>query len=461
MFLPVRIHKQRRIPRNIVLAPSAPRTLLSVRSMKTAADLLVPTKLDALLSSSWVRHHLYILGYDIVKLNLYQKFSHLLSVGGGGFIKNVVFDLSAFIKRELATEPGAGSSAQQLMDLMYFGPNQTRYAAAAKDQLHAQVFSRYRIPAFRWFFILVGYMLIHRPESEFHDLTDRIVDIYFQLTQNELVSAPPDGSRLEDAALIDVCNHYFDNVEVDYDLLFSSPKDFHITMHDLKDYKIELPPLPRIRDKRLLLKALMHKELVGALLRPENSFLREIAAKKLAFDRSNCNIIKYDLSFLDGLGDFYLARESSNLLYKFRSIEPFLEDESFGRKTYNLLRTILATNTLLSKIAVAYNMHRGLKDQMVVDELNNEYIPHIDEWSDPGLDKGAAKYEQEFLADYFEQYVGALFLDQPEVAQDWITEIYENVLFLISTTHRVPCKSLAIKYNYRAWSIDVIGRSIG
>lgn len=457
MFLTARIPKQRHITRTLAQAPSP---LLSYPSMKTRADLLATPHLEVLLSSSWVRHHLYILGYDIVKLNLYQKFSHLLSVGGGGFIKNVVFDLSAFIKRELAAEPGAGTSAQQLIDLMDLGPKLALQATEAQNPKHTQVFSRYRIPAFRWFFILVGYMLMHRPDSEFHDLTDRIVDIYMQLTQNELVSAPQTGSRLEDAALIAVCNHYFDTVEVDYDLLFSSSKDFHITMH-LNDYKIELPPLPRVRDKRLLLKALMHKELVGALLQPQNAFLKEIAAQKLAFDRSSCNIIKYDLSFLDGLGDFYLARESSNLLYKLRCMQPFLEDDSFGRKTYNLLRTILATNTLLSKIAVAYNLHRGLKDQMVMDELNSEYISHVDEWNDPHVNKDVVKYEQEFVADYFEQYVGALFLDQPEVAQDWITEIYENILFLISTTHRVTCKSLAIKYNYRAWSIDVIGRSIG
>lgn len=116
---------------------------------------------------------------------------------------------------------------------------------------------------------------------------------------------------------------------------------------------------------------------------------------------------------------------------------------------------------MLSELALAYNLHKGLDDVVVFKLLRKSYVPHLNQWknSNSKFDNDEVRgYEQEFIADYFEQYVGALFLEQPEVAQGWITEIYENILLLISDVQ--VSAGTSRNYDYNAWSVDVIGRSL-
>lgn len=450
-------------PQNIVLRARnisllKHRHCTNLRTMKTDGNVLIPTKLDNLLSTSWIRHHLYTLGYDIVKLQLYQKFSHLLTAGGGGIIKTVVFDLSAFIKRELKPNDMQSTTAQQLRDLVYFGSNSNYYLANTTNE-EQKIYNRQSISDFRWFFIAVGYMIVSQSDNNIDDITDKIINIYINSNNNRILE---DATRRENdinLKVLELAKEYYQSVPINHEKLYGNePK--YITMFETKNYRINLPPLPKIHNRELLAKSLMHKELYRGLLDPKHQFSKELKQRNINLDKGAYNIIKYDLSFLDGLGDFYLARESSNLLYKYRGL-PNDNPGQFGRKSYNLLRTILATNTLLSELALAYNLHQGLDDVIVFKLLRKSYVPNLNQWknSNPNFDNDdARRYEQEFIADYFEQYVGALFLESPDIAQKWIAEIYENVLLLISDVHR-PTGQLK-NYNYSAWSADVIGRSL-
>lgn len=433
--------------------------LMCKRSIKTNGDLLIPSQLDSLLSTSWIRQHLYILGLDIVKLQLYQRFSHLLTVGGGGIIKTVVFDLSSFIKRELKLNDVSSDTAQQLRNLVYFGSNSSHYIESRTPQ-DSKIYNRHSISEFRWFFIVVGYMIVSQSDSKIEDLTDKIINIYINSSKNRIfedVNQQEDGS---DSKVLELIKEYYQKVPINNEKLYNDVPKF-ITMFETKDYRIDLPPLPKIHNKELVAKCLMHKELYRGLLDPKHEFAKELKHRNIRLDRKAYNIIKYDLSFLDGLGDFYLARESSKLLYKYRGVPNGDVSYQFGRKSYNLLRTILSTNTLLSELALAYNLHQGLSDPVVFKLLRRSYVPSLNQWRNSNTnckDAEARRYEQEFIADYFEQYVGALFLEQPDVAQKWITEIYESVLFLISDVHRIP--GTEERYDYNAWSTDVIGKSL-
>ena len=441
----------------------------TIRTMRTGLSSMDTTEglsLDQMVNSSWLRHHLYLLGLDLIKLKLYQKFSHLLTTGGGGLIKNAVFELSSFLKRELVdrrcrTDSPESTIASQLKELISFNLSFT-----ADSQRSAILDGEdYRESQFKWFFIAVGYMIVTESERSVEDLADKIISIYMSSTRPTIpidaASAPlidQDNSRI-----LSLIHRYYTSVNIDYDLLYR-PRPISIRMFDSVYYQIDLPPLPKIENKSLLAKALMHKEMYRAFLVKSHPFSEMLLEEGIEPTRDSCKVIRYDLSFLDGLGDFYLARESSKLLYRFKvETAPPSEDAGFGRKSYNMLRTILATNTLLSKLAVAYNLHRGLNDPIIYRFLLEDYVPNISTWSSPEFDmsddvNGVMRYEQEFIADYFEQYVGALFLELPDVAQDWINEIYHNILLLIPDLHTTPGRIL--RYDYRAWSHDVIGRQV-
>lgn len=396
-------------------------------------DTAIPTEM---LLSAWLRHHLFILGFDKIKLHAYKKFSSLISQGGGGVIKNVVFDMSLFVKREW-------SSNLELLEHV------------ATDLMLGQNMSD-----FKWFYISVGYMMLTEPESKIESVTDKVVDFYLLLGGGHLLLDTPIGRT--EKQILKLSAKYYKSVKIDYRTLYDP--NLHprfITVGD-SAWSIKLPPLPKISSKHLLAKALLHKELYRAVFLTEHHFCKSLMSQNISIDRSALNVIRYDLSFLDGLGDFFLATESSEFLYKFRLLEPYSEDNSFGKKTYTLLKTILATNTLLLRLAVAYNLHTALQDEIVSDMLKESYIPFV---SSNAVSENplVMKYEEEFVADYFEQYVGALYLEQPEVAKEWINVLFERILFLISDSYRVVHrrkKLLACHYDYRAWSVDVIGRSL-
>lgn len=441
-------------------------SMRSIRSGPGSINVSEGPSLDQMVSSSWLRNHLYLLGLDLVKLKLYQKFSHLLTAGGGGLIKNAVFELSSFLKRELVdrrTRPDRLESAiaNQLKELVSYNLS---FAADPKGTAILEG-EDYRESQFKWFFIAVGYMIITESEHSVEDLADKIVSIYMSFTKPSLPLDALSAHKLdlENSRVLNLIHRYYETVDLDLDLLYR-PRPISIRMYDSVYYKIDLPPLPKIKNKSLSAKALMHKEMYRAFLVKSHPFSEMLLEEGIEPTRDSCKVIRYDLSFLDGLGDFYLARESSKLLFRFKvETAPSSEDSGFGRKSYNMLRTILATNTLLSKLAIAYNLHRGLNDSIIYQFLLEDYVPHIDTWTSPDFDttedvNGVMRYEQEFIADYFEQYVGALFLERPEVAQDWINEIYHNILLLIPDLHTTPGRIL--RYDYRAWSHDMIGRQV-
>lgn len=421
-------------------------------AITNAATSIAP--LDVLLDTAWVRHHLYMIGSDLVRLTLYQKLSHLIEFGGGPVIKNLVYEMSSFLKQELGSDRSlTTTAAQQLRDLVYFGSNVGVVAPA--------VYRRYNIPDFRWIYITIGYMVISQPNDLAEDVINRVIDIYINTRNSPYLSK----TRAEPSTIVSVAKDYYKHVPINYNKLYSNTKSRYITLQETKDYKIMLPPLPRLKNKETLVKALIHKELYRAWLEPNHKFAQRLLELNVDLDDSSTkDTLKYELSFLDGLGDLFLARESSNLLYKFKGVPPLDDNGTFSTRTYNQLRIILATNTLLSKLAIAYKLHEGLSDKRVHDLLIKSYVPNIGKWEDPDFnDDDCRRYEQEFLADYFEQYIGALFLEQPEVAQHFILEIYENILRLISDVHKLTGKErkkFHHPYDYRAWSVDVIGRNI-
>lgn len=401
------------------------------------------------LLSPWVKHHLYMLGLDKIKLFAYQKLSGITVHSGGGTLKNAVFDLSVFVKRELSIN---AKLLHEVKHHLYFEPNNS-----APSLLSIRGDSR-------WFYIVVGYLMLKELDLQVKNLTDKVVDLYLELGGGfgDSLNVPLGNTEKQ---ILKLASKFYRSVKIDYKALYAPTDVKHrtITFGDDLPILIQLPPLPQIKSKHLLAKALLHKELYRAIFLPGHTFRELLTERDITIDDLALTVVRYDLLFLDGLGDFFIATEASEFLYKFRALHPYSADTSFGKKTYTLLKTILGTNTLLLRLANAYNLHVALKDDVVLRELHESYIPHISGHLSPP-DAQTARYEEEFLADFFEQYVGALYLEQPEVAKAWLSELFQNILFLITDTYKVKHKKKKCKlnfhYDYRAWSVDVIGRSI-
>lgn len=414
-----------------------------------------PAPLDVLLNTAWIRNHLYMIGSDLIRLRFYQKLSHLIEHGGGPLIKNLVFDLSAFIRRELApASPHAGgnTSAKELRELLFAGTDLVALRASAN------------ISDFRWLYITVGYMLLSNSTGITEQVSDRIIEVYIKSRNAPYLRTTVSEKRGDVAKIKVLAKKFYLEVPINTDRIYQ-PKERYISLYETKGYRVKLPPLPKLANKENLVKSLIHKELCRAWLNPTH----ELASRlhQLGIDPSCAatrDTLKHDLSFLDGLGDLYLARESSKFLYKFSAVAPAAPaNDRFGTRTYNRIRKVLGTNTLLSKLAVAYELHEGLGDDAVATLLHESYVPNIGLWGDPTCDNDTKRYEQEFIADYFEQYVGALFLELPDKAHAWVLKIYGNVLQVIIDVHRVTGrdrKKFAHSYDYRAWSVDIIGRNI-
>lgn len=388
--------------------------------------------------NSWLQNHLFALGLDHIKLQAYKKLSSLVFQGGGGTIKNTVFEISLFVKREWT----ANSSLAQHISLPF------SLETSAK------------IPGFKLFYVSIGYMLLTEREEHVESLINDVFELYLIQGGSQLSLNVP-TNKLE-RRVCKITKRYYTMVKIDYQKLYKpSLWKRWITIGENLD-PITLPPLPQIKSKQLLAKALLHKELFRAFEHPNHFFRKTLENEGLEVSPSILKIIRYDLLFLDGLGDFFLAKESSEFLYKFRQSHPFSDDDSFGKKTYHLLKTILATNTLLLKLAIAYNLHSALDDPIVKNILHASYIPNIiTHPSDE--DTLLVRYEEEFVADYFEQYVGALYVEQPQVAKEWINNLFKSILSLINDSYMMGSprrKKKARQYNYRAWSADIIGRSI-
>lgn len=417
--------------------------------------MIIPSHLDCLLSTSWNRQYLYTLGTDILKLRLYQRFSNLALEEGGGRIKILVHDLVSFIKRTLSAELDSEAKSE-LRRLMYFGANYLK--RNIHDRKMKEVVPAGRgTPEFRWFYMLLGYVLQSQPETHLEDVIERIVDIYMRQNTTILLGEPKPEETNDALKLLE---EYYDNVPINYEKLFEPRVTPSIRLYYTKDI-ISLPKLPAIKEKKLLTRSLMHKELCTALLHPKHLFSRSLSAKRVNFLNDDLCMMKNSLSVLDGLGDLAIAQESSILLYKFKLSSNENASLPLGRKTYKLLRIIFGTNTLLAQLAISYNLHQGLNDPLVYKLMRKNYVPHLNMWKNSTFFKGKEdirKFEQEFIADYFEQYVGALYLEQPHIMKQWISEIYEKILQLVLGI--LSKKGLLFSYSNTLISNEVIGRPI-
>lgn len=410
--------------------------LIRTQKLRLMSSMIIP--IDNYLSRSWLRQHLYYLGLDNIRLKSYQRLSQFIN--NGGTIKSIVSNISTFINNEMSHN----QTNSQLKHLMYFYNN---------DLILNDV---HNISQCKLFFIFVGYMMLHKSDK-LDEFTEKLISIY--LESNDMTNINY-NALTEHKSVLSLVNNYYDSCDVNHELLFNKTSK-KINLFITKDISIEIPPLPPLRNKRLLVKSLIHKELYRALLDPGHKVYSTLTQNGIVPNDDVKQIIRNDLSLFDGLGDYYLSKESSNLLYQFKNSKPYSHETSFGKKSYTLLKTILATNTLLSRLALCYNLHQGLDDHTINILFRDSYVPYLNDWKDLDYESCTKdyKYEQEFIADYFEQYVGALFLEQPFVARDWINEIYQNILFLISDVHILPSRSL-IQYDYHSWGLDVIGRKL-
>lgn len=90
-----------------------------------------------------------------------------------------------------------------------------------------------------------------------------------------------------------------------------------------------------------------------------------------------------------------------------------------------------------------------------MNQLKTEWVPYTMTGKMPdyqSLDETRI-YEEEFMADFFEIYAGALLKEQPEVAKKFIHEIFYEILKVIS-------ESLPPDIPYGIWSSMIIGREI-
>lgn len=407
----------------------------------------------------------------------------MLSIGGGGIIKEVVFDLTSFIRKELTDS--SLESSRKLKD--FLTSNST--ILNSEDAL---IFSDHHLALRNWLYIIFGYLALSYREQEVDRFLDKIIDMY--LDSRSMRGLRARGAlRIADSRdkqVLDLIKEYYENVAIRHDLLYpdsatrntsitsddsisssasslsissisttsssssSSPGSSscpYIMFHETHDEKVFLPPLPKIHDKELLVKALMHKEYYRMLLTSTHPFAGKLTELGFDLDHRNYTLLKYELSFLDGLGDLFLAHESSKLIYE------LCRDGTMAvsNNTYHMLRTILATNTLLSKLTVAYNLHKGLDDAIIAYRLESDYLLNLHTGNlHPDMDANETRiYEEEFLGDYFESYMGALVIEQPDVAEAFIGDIYNRILLVIT-------KVLPPDVSYRIWTTGILGRNL-
>ncbi|ODV78454.1 uncharacterized protein CANTADRAFT_52449 [Suhomyces tanzawaensis NRRL Y-17324] len=418
--------------------------------MANDGSILIPLELHNLLATPWIKCHLYSLGADLLRLATYRKFNHLLLLGGGGTIKAVVHDITTFIKKELQSDDTLPS--KQLRDLIFLSSNSNLYLKAMSEN-EKMTSCNYNIGSTsKWLYIFTGYLQLCRSDFDVEEFTDKIIDIYIKSKKLSYLEHHPRCIFDEqDENSFNILKDYFATVGINEMKLYNNETKY-ITLYETQDSHIYLPPLPRIRNKELLVKALMHKESYRVLLNPNHNVAKQLTEFGYDLNPKNYSIYRYELSFLDGLGDFFLARESSKLLYQLYLAGDYSRMHSH---IYQMLRTILATNTLLSKLSIAYKLHMGLDDPVFTDVIAKDYLTYVfsGELHEHRDAEETRIYEEEFLGDYFESYVGALFIEQPEVAEEFVAQIYESILKVITQT-------LPPEVSYANWTFSIMGRSL-
>ncbi|EGW31493.1 uncharacterized protein SPAPADRAFT_140011 [Spathaspora passalidarum NRRL Y-27907] len=405
--------------------------------------ILIPLRLDELLrSDNSKKSHFISLGEDFVRLSSYQRFRELLSFGGGTLIKTVVFDLSTFLKREQNNTDS--HTYAEFADFLTSNDKMFEREGGMTP-------SRRSIGLKNWVFMIIGYLLHSYSEKEAEKCLDQLIKIYLNSRNDNLFTASnhttKDLTDARDKFMLDTFNQYVKKVPIRYKLLFGRNPYRHVSFHEGLDYKkVSLPELPRLRNRELLVKALMHKEFYRILLDPRHEFAQTMVAAGYDLNHKEYSIVRKQVSFLDGLGDLFLAHETSKVIY-----ELYSDGLPLNNGSYRLLRTMLATNTFMTKLAIAYNLHVGLDDPIINERVANEWIPCI--MFGKEMEKSNRVYEEEFLGDFFEAYVAALLIEQPDVAKSFIKDIYSRLLEVITET-------LPPELSYHNWSTNVLGRSI-
>lgn len=405
--------------------------------------LVIPYQLEKLLETPWLRTHFYTAGFHLLHFETYRKFHHLLFLGGAGAIKCIAHDVASFVKKEMTqkeSEPG-----KELQNLFYLSSNFNLSARNFDED--SLISTSHNLPLSRWFFITIGYLASTSNDTD--QFIDQVIEIYLNANNNRIKKNGDIIINGDNNQVLSLLRSYFDTVGIKYDKLYS-PNDKFITLNESAHEKIMLPPLPRIHNRHRLVKALMHCESYRALLKPKHDFAAKLIEKGFDLEPRNHSILKYELSFYDGLGDFFLASEASNLLY---ILHEQGKASSMRHNLYHVIKTVLSTNTLLSKIAAAYNLHQALDDPVMHQAIVSEYIPHLYRDTEYKNEKDIRVYEEEFLADYFEAYVGALYMEQPEVATAFVRDIYNNLVTTIT-------KVLPPDVTYQTWSTNIVGRSV-
>ncbi|KAK6200374.1 uncharacterized protein RJT21DRAFT_5454 [Scheffersomyces amazonensis] len=405
-------------------------------------NILIPQQLNAILQSNkFVKAHFSSLGFDLLRLESYRRFKHLLFVGGGSIIKEVVYDITSFIRKELTDS--TSESSKKLKDFL----NSNESLLVNADPF---ISSDHHLQLRHWLYIIFGYLSQSYNEKEVEKFLDKIIDIYME-TRNKIIHIPKISDK-QDALALSLLKEYFQHVNIDYNLLYNNKEKPYITFHEATSDRIMLPALPKIHDKELLAKALMHREYYRLLLVPNHEFAKKLIEHGYSnLDHKQYRILKYELSFLDGLGDLFLAHETTRLIYELCKDG----NKVVNNNTYQLLRIMMATNTLLSKLTIAYNLHIGLGDEIIQNIIRKEYLPYLFTGTlHPERDISETRiYEEEFLGDYFESYMAALLIEQPEVAEKFIGDIYNEILRAITSV-------LPPDITYKSWTTNIIGRSL-
>ncbi|CAI5758813.1 unnamed protein product [Candida verbasci] len=412
-------------------------------------SLLIPSPLNALLhSDKHIKYHFYSLGGDFIRLGSYRKIKTLFTFnnhtfGNGSLIKEIVYDLSTFLKRELNDE----KSTKHLQLKNFLTSNQI-----ILNKENSMILCDHHFGLKNWLYIIFGYMIHNYNEDDVYSCLEYVIEMYLESRKTRLrISEMKLIRDSRDYYTLETFNEYIKNVKIKEDLLFeSNDYDRFVSFTEAFNKKIYLPKLPKLNNKELLVKALMHKEFYRLLLDPNHSFAKKMKAEHYDLDFSEYGIIRREISFLDGLGDLFLAQETSKLIFDLCN-----DGIDLNSTTYQLLRMILATNTLMSKLAKCYKLYEALDDSIINTRISNEYLPYTIHNKIPS-DKEEDEmriYEEEFLGDFFESYMAALLIEQPKIAKEFIREIYKRILSVITET-------LPPEVTYQSWTIQILGRNI-
>ncbi|CAK9437903.1 uncharacterized protein LODBEIA_P22810 [Lodderomyces beijingensis] len=432
--------------------------------------ILIPMPLNTLLhSDKHLKYHFHSIGGDFIRLSSYRRFKQLFQLGGGSLIKAIVFDLSTFLKQELNDEKSGVHS--QLKN--YLTSNNTILQTREREWCLCD----HQFGLRNWLYIIFGYMLQNYKEEEVGQCLDDIIKVYLNARKNRM--SPDDVKIIRDERdnyTLAQFQSYIDKVEIREDLLFGDNHENQwVSFSEANNQRIYLPPLPRLHDHELLVKALMHKEYYRLLLDSNHEFARAMQAQNYDLSFGEYGLIRKELSFLDGLGDFFLAQETSRVIYDLcinnnnnNNNNNSGDDSDCMSRTsssdsaknvnstiYNLLKMILATNTLMSKLTKCYNLHQGIDDAIINQRVADEYLTFTlkGELRDDKDVNEARIYEEEFLGDFFESYMAALLIEQPKVAKSFIRSIYTRLLHVITET-------LPPDVTYQHWTTTILGRNI-